>query len=103
VHVNAVPLPSSHPSTNPFSAATLWVHKTSPYEYLMYNSCNANSTLFYFPLPSPLFCQVLRKTVERRKALHALFPLRRDLSVQIHKGADIDCMHSLALFELFGS
>lgn len=32
VHVNPLPFPSPHPSTNPFQAlAVLWVHKTSPY------------------------------------------------------------------------
>lgn len=47
--VNPLPFLLSQLSTNPFLAATHWVHKTSPYEYLMYDSCNANSTLFYFP------------------------------------------------------
>lgn len=32
VHVNPLPFPSPHPSTNPSQAlAVLWVHKTSPY------------------------------------------------------------------------
>ena len=114
VHGNPLPFPSSHPSTNPFQAGMLGVHKTSPYEYLMYNSCNANPTLFYFSLcPVHYFAQVLRQisglTGGRPKASrthththHCRFNhyQRRDLSVQIHKGVNIDFMHALALFEL---
>lgn len=33
--VNPLPFLLSQLSTNPFLAATHWVHKTSPYEYLM--------------------------------------------------------------------
>lgn len=33
-----------HPSTQAPPAALYWLHKTSPYEYLTNNSCNANSS-----------------------------------------------------------
>lgn len=33
-----------HPSTQRFPAALHWLHKTSAYEYLTSNSCNANSS-----------------------------------------------------------
>lgn len=87
VHVHPLPF---HPS--------LWVHKTSPYEYLIYNSCNTNSTLFHFsPCPVHYFAkrcdrsqEELRLTGESPKALrmhthtHIPLPQRGDLSVPKH-------------------
>lgn len=101
-HVNPLHFPSSHPSTNPFHAAMLRVHKTSPYEYLMCNSCNANSTLFYFPSTQsiilPKCCDISLDSlvgVQRLCTNTLPLPQRHDLSIQVHKGEDIYAWFSI--------